>query len=365
MRSKLKQIISPFFIVGASALIFGLIIKAAASASPAFADFWQARVASVPRAILAYVTNVFPFSVAESVVLTSPLIIAVLIWRASKSNTDSWTGTFRYTLNLLAAAALVFAVLLVNFSSGYYTTPLEKRLGIDREKVSAQELYDTAYELIRGVNADVGNIDFVYGKNSVMPYGMNDLNKKLNAAYKKAYAKYPFLSRFRSNVKPVALSEPWTYTHISGVYTFFTGEANINVNFPDYTIPYTAAHEMAHQRGISREDEANFMAFLVCIESDDPYIRYSGYASVFEYVASSLYGADKDLYRKLYLENVTDEYRGEMNAYNEFFEKYRENKVAEVSEKINDGFIKTHGQPEGVRSYGLVVDLAVAYYRSK
>ena len=90
-----------------------------------------------------------------------------------------------------------------------------------------------------------------------------------------------------------------TYTHISGVYTFFTGEANINVNFPDYTTPFTSAHELSHQRGIGPEDEANFMAFLVCIESDDTYIKYSGYMEVFEYVISALYKTDKDKYYSL------------------------------------------------------------------
>ena len=50
---------------------------------------------------------------------------------------------------------------------------------------------------------------------------------------------------------------------------------------------------MAHQRGIAREDEANFIAFLVCMASDDPYIRYSGYLEVYEYVASSLYSDDR------------------------------------------------------------------------
>ena len=126
------------------------------------------------------------------------------------------------------------------------------------------------------------------------------------------------------------LSEPWTYTHISGVYTYFTGEANINTNFPDYTIPYTAAHEMAHQRGIAREDEANFIAVLVCI--------------------SSVYSSLKT--------NV----RAEMAAYSAFFDKYRENVVANVSEAVNNSYLQIHGTV-GSKSYGLVVDLAVAYYR--
>ena len=119
------------------------------------------------------------------------------------------------------------------------------------------------------------------------------------------------------------LSELMSYTHITGVYTFFTGEANINVAFPDYTIPYTAAHELAHQRGIAREDEANFVAFLVCNESDDPYIRYSAYLNLYEYVASSLYSADPELYFDVRY-TIPLDIRREMAAYSDFFEKYRD-----------------------------------------
>ena len=134
---------------------------------------------------------------------------------------------------------------------------------------------------------------------------------------------------------------------------------NINVNFPDYTIPYTAAHEMAHQRGIAREDEANFIAFLVCISSDDAYIRYSGYLNLYEYVASSLYSADPELYFEA-RGQLPMTVRYEMSAYSKFFDKYRDSVAGEVSGTINDLYLKGNGT-EGTRSYGLVVDLAVAY----
>lgn len=92
-----------------------------------------------------------------------------------------------------------------------------------------------------------------------------------------------------TKIKQIAVSKLMTYTHIAGVYTYYTGEANLNTNFPSYTLPYTAAHELSHQRGTAREDEANFLAFLVCMESDDEYIKYSGYLNLFEYVAGALY----------------------------------------------------------------------------
>ena len=51
-----------------------------------------------------------------------------------------------------------------------------------------------------------------------------------------------------------------------------------------------------------------------------------------------------------------------MRAYSAFFDKYRENVVADVSEVVNDTYLKVQGT-EGTRSYGMVTDLAVAYYK--
>jgi hypothetical protein len=156
------------------------------------------------------------------------------------------------------------------------------------------------------------------------------------------------------------LSEAMSYTHITGVYTFFTGEANLNIAFPDYTLPYTAAHELAHQRGIAREDEANFMAFLVCQESEDAYIRYSGYMNLLEHVLSALYTASPTLYQQVCLA-LPSAVIGEMNAFSDFFDQYRDSVASDVSGTVNNTFLTMHST-EGTRSYGMVVDLAVAYF---
>ena len=154
-----------------------------------------------------------------------------------------------------------------------------------------------------------------------------------------------------------------TYTHISGVYTFMTGESNINTNYPDFLMPFTMAHEMAHQRGIAREDEANFVAFLVCISSDDAYIRYSGYANLANYITSALYSADSSKYIDLMSHYLPIEIAKEFAAYSNFFEKYRESTASSVTGAVNNVFLQSQGQSAGTKSYGLVVDLAVAYYK--
>ena len=194
-----------------------------------------------------------------------------------------------------------------------------------------------------------------------MPYTYREMNDKLIQAYDKFCENHDFLINFYSRVKPVMLSEAMSYTHITGLYAYYTGEANINVDFPDYTVPFTAAHELAHQRGIAREDEANFIAYLVCIGSDDPYIRYSGYLNMYEYVSSALYSADKAAYSKA-AAALNAPVRDEMSAYSAFFEKYRNSTASKVSGTINNTYLQIQGTP-GTKSYGLVVDLAVAYHK--
>ena len=192
-------------------------------------------------------------------------------------------------MGLLSILSLLFSLFVLNFASAYRGSTIEQKLGLERKNVSADELAGTAIALHDRLEKILDEVQFGYGSFSVMPYSLSEMNDKLNDAYETVCEKYPFVQSMRTKVKLIVMSEPMTYTHISGVYSYFTGEANLNVNFPDYMLPYTAAHELAHQRGIAREDEANFMAFLVCIESDDPYIRYSGYANVLSYVLSSLY----------------------------------------------------------------------------
>ena len=105
------------------------------------------------------------------------------------------------------------------------------------------------------------------------------------------------------------------------------------------------------------------MAFLVCLESEDPYIRYSGTLNLLEYVASALSSASPALYRELWV-TLPELVRGELAAYAEFFEQYRDSVAGEVSEAVNNTFLTIQGT-QGTKSYGMVVDLAVAYYRDR
>jgi hypothetical protein len=296
-------------------------------------------------------------------VLLAPLLLVVLVIFAIRRYADSWHNVGIYCMTLLSFVGLFFSLFTFGFSAAYRGTPLEDKLGMERRDVSAEELYQTALLLSEQINAEAEWVVYENNRFSVMPYDYSEMNRRLLLAYDAAYPSYGFLQRLDSRLKPVMLSNAMSYTHITGVYTFFTGEANINVAFPDYTVPFTAAHELAHQRGIAREDEANFIAFLVCTESKDPYIRYSAYLNMFEYVAGALYEADPNRYAQA-TATLCQSARGEMSAYSEFFRKYSQSTASTVSQAVNNTFLLIQGT-EGTKSYGMVVDLAVAYYRDR
>ena len=358
--------------------IFAVIIYRLSLSNYAAADFFKDYPGFAFRFILTSITYYIPFSLGEFILFISvPFAVFMLvkfilkIKRANYKLREFFKGLCRF------AAFLCGFIIIFVFTLGvsYGAVPVYNNIGLERRLISADDLVYAMQILIEEANAEAENINYIYDTGSTkMPYGLKELNKRLNQSYINLYEKYNFIKLINARAKPVIISEMLTRMHITGVYSFFTGEANININFPDYNLPFTAAHEMAHLMGIAREDEANFTAFLVCLYSDDSYIRYSGLVKMIEYLNSSLHHALASVGKyDAYLE-ITSRLSGviinEIHAFRNFFDKYRNEPIAQLSSAVNDAYLKAQssGRDEderdlGVATYGLVRDLAAAYIR--
>ena len=332
---------------------------------PVFAEYWTRYPAQGIRFVLAKITGWFPFSLAETVILSLPVLsIAYLIGSSVSTKRDeSNKNYYRWVRPMISMILVIFIIFFSGFGPAYGRYRLSQNLGLEQKEVSATELVTTAIIISQKVQEDIKEVKFDNDGASIMPYDYFELKAKINAAFEKYAAEADYISHFKSNPKPIAMSKPMTYTHISGVYTFMTGESNINTNYPDFLTPFTMAHEMAHQRGVAREDEANFVAYLVCIGSDDAYIRYSAYTNMMNYLLSALSSADQNLYTQFVSSFLPKELKKEFIAYTNFFDKYRDSTASDVTGAVNNVFLQSQGQKEGTKSYGLVVDLAVAYYK--
>ena len=361
MREFIREYIPIWSILSVIFLALSLILYLFSSIFPHFADFVNSTVSFLVRYILATVSGIFHFSLFElCLIFALPLAVLIIVLAVKASSNRART---RLAFSLVGAVAFLYSLYLIMLGVGYKTVPLAEKMDLNTgEKITAEELYRLTDYIKNEINTLESEISFSDGE-SRMGLGTDEMSKKLSEAYDRAEEKYPFIESFFSRVKPVAFSSVMSDMGIMGIYGYFTGEANINISYPDYTLPYTAAHEMAHQRGIAREDEANFVAFLVCMESTDKYIKYSGYLNLFEYLSTALYYTDENSYREL-IGSLSENALDDIRASAEVTREHKDSWIFKTMDKINDLYLKSNGTPGSV-SYSYVVRLAVAYYKSE
>ena len=164
--------------------------------------------------------------------------------------------------------------------------------------------------------------------------------------------------------KPLLCSRLQSILGFTGIYFPFTGEANVNVDAPACLVPSTIGHEMAHQRMVASELEANFVGIAACTSCDDVVFRYSGYLSGLINLCNALYSVAPDVWRDISKQTFNRELATDWNDNNAYWSAL-ESPAEEVAGNIYDGFLKSNDQELGLRSYGACVDLLVNYYRTK
>ena len=354
----IKSNLSLFSIASILLFLISLPVYFIARANASFADLLNSTVSHLLRALLGTANRLFPFSLFEVMVIFALPVLALVIYLGLWLGRQAG-GRVRFIAAILAVISLICTSYIYTLGVGYHTSPLSARLSLENKTdISKSELVSTYLTVLDEVNRYSELVS--YEGQSIMPYSFADLSDKLSHSYSQFSEEHEFLRTYTTRAKPVLFSSVMSDAGILGIYSFFTGEPNVNTEYPDYKIPFTAAHEFAHARGISRENEANFMAFLVCISSSDAYIRYSGYLCMYEYLASALYSSDKETYLSL-KSALCEGARADLLATSAVSAKHRDSVIGKINERLNDFYLKSNGT-EGTVSYGYVVRLAVAYY---
>lgn len=313
------------------------------------------------KRLLAYIFSVLPVSVMELLIIAAVVcgvIYIIFAVRDIKRSGQRGRTAYRRLSFLVALVLTVYAALCVFLGASYNADGFQAKSGLYARKTSVEELYQVAEyftlqlcELYDEVERD---------ENGVFAEELDDIFADSTEIYENVSEIYSFLGQESVKPKRMMFSRVMSYFNYTGVYFPFTGEANINVDHPSMMIPSTIAHEMAHQRGIASEQEANFVSVLTCAKSGNPVYEYSGALSAFINLGNALYRYDKEAYAQLWY-SLPEEVLADMQVNNEYWKQF-ENKAAAVSEKVYDGFLKSYGQELGVQSYGACVDLLIAYY---
>lgn len=242
----------------------------------------------------------------------------------------------------------------------YQRTPFSQEEGMICQDYSREELVELCREMAFIVDEETENLLRDETGCTLKP---DQLEKKAVKAMESLGEQYQSLSGYYPNPKPILLSRLWSLQKVTGVYSPFTIEANYNTEIPAYSLGHTICHELSHLKGFMREDEANFVAWLACLESEDAGLRYSGALVGLVYASNALYPYDPDTYREI-IGGLGETALADLR-YNSLFWKQFDGPVAEAHDKVNDVYLKANSQIAGVESYGHVVDLMLAYRRGR
>lgn len=194
-------------------------------------------------------------------------------------------------------------------------------------------------------------------------YTTTELEDIAATAYNELATTRPFFRYKYTSVKPVINSWLVSKMGIEGYYNPLSGEANINDRLPNFVLPFVTCHEIAHQLGVAKEDEANLVGYLAAIHSGNPNFQYSAYYNMLRYVLFEIrmkYPEDYNVIITKIPQNILENFKIER----EFWAKYN-GAMSIYMGKTFDKILKLNSQTKGIKSYQDIVLWLVNYHEKE
>ena len=302
-----------------------------------------------------------PFSIGDLFYLAAGIY---LIWKALKylrilaSRVEKKYLGWVLLKKLLHLVIVIYLVFNVFWGLNYNRLGISSQLKLDVDEYSIGSLDTLTFTLQERLNFWADRVDsserIAMNKNRI-------LFEEGLIAYNHAKQNMPFLTYHNSSIKPSLFSTVGHYFGFTGYYNPFSGEAQIKTNAPFFIKPFVVTHEIGHQLGYAKENEANFVAFLACRNSPNSEFRYSLYFEIYQYVIRDL--ARKDSAKaNLYKDRLHPQVRKDMNEFIAYLISSK-NPVEPWFTDFYDGYLKMNNQPKGKMTYNEVVAWLVAYAR--
>ena len=314
--------------------------------------------------ILSSISGIFPFSLFEWAIYAGIIGFVVytlytLFYIFTHLN-QGFKILLTFLLNLSSIISILFFIFIVFWGANYKRPHFSEKYGIVMADYTPTQLGDLySYLLDEAIKIRVQLPEDENG--NAIPLGdYKDIFERAQLGYDRAGQEFPVLNGNYGKAKAVLASPLMNHTGITGIYSPFTGEPNVNIAVPAITIPATTCHEMAHQRGYGFESECNFIAYITALSHPDPDFQYSAYIMAISYTSNALAAADRDLLLSI---NATmpEEIYKDLVSINEFWDRY-DSDVKQVAEQVNNAYLQSNGVEAGTESYGEMVNLLLALY---
>lgn len=345
--------------LGLPALLVGLFYLL--RGSRAVMDGWVFGVMAPVEQLMGRAWSIVPFSAAE--VLTALFLGFSVLWLVRALALALLRRQARPLLHRLLALGAAWLWLWAGFcwmwNGAYYASSFSQRSGLEGGAHSPQELAvvtawfaQNAARLSSQVQRD-GEGHFAEDQRAYFQAGP--------AVYDSLTEEFPCLEMKPVITKPLLFSRLQSILGFTGVYFPFTGEANVNVDAPACLRPAVIAHEMAHQRMVASELEANFVGIAAAVTCDNVVYQYSGYLMGLIELSNALYSISPDTWQAVVQAFFTPELSTDWRDNSQYWAQLS-SPVDDAAGQAYDAFLRGNGQTLGIQSYGACVDLLVSYF---
>ncbi|MCX7550012.1 DUF3810 domain-containing protein [Xanthomarina sp. F2636L] len=266
-----------------------------------------------------------------------------------------------WLIDVFAAVSIIYFAFHLFWAMNYHRMPLHKNLNLEAD-YSNEQLISVTKKLIEKSNA----LHLKLVKNDTLkidlPYSKNEIISLIPKGYKALEEEFPHLEYHPKSIKKSLFSLPLTYMGFSGYLNPLTNEAQINGLIVSYRFPVVGSHEVAHQLGYAKENEANFIGGLAAINHPDVYFNYSGYTFLLKHCLLEIYKRDTNLY----FETLKTLNKGVLKNYQEvqdFWDRYQ-NPAEPLFKSTYNSYLIANNQKDGMKSYSYVVALIVNYFET-
>lgn len=301
-----------------------------------------------------------PFSIGDLLYLFAGIwllrLLIKFINRIRKGKLEK--GWWKYAARSFAFVVLLLYIIFnIFWGLNYNRRGIAHQLSLLKDSVAKKDIINVMNILATKVNALDSSAKNVRHELRSKQY----LFSGAISSYVNLHKHRPWISYSQPSLKPSLFSYLGNYMGYTGYYNPFTGEAQVNTTVPTFVQPFTACHEIGHQLGYAKENEANFAGFLSARTSKDPAFLYSVYFELYSYGRPFLYYADSMALKRcdsLLNPGVKKDFK-ELRS---FYERHA-NPIEVVIDKLYGNYLKANEQPDGKMTYNKVILWLAVYFK--
>ncbi len=265
---------------------------------------------------------------------------------------------YRMVLRLAAAGLAVYAGYSLLWGVYYYGDDFIAASGLEKRDISLSELETVTVYFAEKLNEYSELVE--RDENGFYTADRAAILERSRKVYLGLEQEFPCLEGPDICAKGLRFSRILSYMDFTGFFFPFTAEANVNTDFAPGLFASTVAHELAHQRGVAKEQEANFVSVLACLDYGDVDYCYSACMLAYTHLGNALHGADYAAWEMVY-SGLSENVKLDFAANRAYWQQF-ETPVQTVTTTVYEGFLQSYDQTLGMKSYGACVDLLVNYY---